>query len=292
MDALWNRLNLEDLLTRVITWVPSLFAALAILLLFWILYRATRPALHGVLVRAHFDGALVNMLLSVYRFALLVFALIMGASQLGINVGAALAGLGVVGLTIGFAAKDSLGNIMAGFLIFWDKPFQVGDWITLEQKYGQVREITMRTTRLRTLNNTWVIVPNEAVINRTLVNHSTRGNTRLEVPLGIAYKESIDDSRRVILSAVERLDKVLRDPAPAVVVHALGDSSVDLIVHAWIADAGDEKPVYFSIVETAKKALDAAGIEIPFPHLQLFVDDVQDRVWEKAGRMVGTRSAA
>ena len=292
MDALWNRLNVEALLTRLITWLPSLFAALTLLLVFWIVYRATRPALHGVLVRAHFDRALVDMLLSVFRFALLVFAVIMAASQLGINVGAALAGLGVVGLTIGFAAKDSLGNIMAGFLIFWDKPFHVNDWITLDDKYGQVCEITMRTTRLRTLNNTWVIVPNEAVINRTLVNHSTKGNVRLQVPVGIAYKESIDSAREAILRAVKRIEKVLGDPAPGVVVAALGDSSVDLIVHAWIADAGDEKPTHFKIVEAAKKALDEAGIEIPFPHLQLFVENVEDRVWEDAQRVMRTRSAA
>jgi len=84
------------------------------------------------------------MLLNVYRFTLLTFGVIMAVNQLGINVGAALAGLGVVGLTIGFAAKDTLSNIMAGFLIFWDKPFHTDDWVTLDDNYGKVTEITMR----------------------------------------------------------------------------------------------------------------------------------------------------
>ena len=225
------------------------------------------------------------MLVNVYKFTLLVFAMVMASSQLGVNVGAALAGLGVVGLTVGFAAKDTLSNIMSGFLIFWDKPFRVGDWVKLDDKYGQVAEITMRTTRLRTPDNTWVIVPNEAVINRVLVNNSTHGNMRLQVPVGIAYKESIAEARRVILDRVRRLDDVLADPAPAVVADALGDSSVNLILFAWIADAALEKPMFFRLVEAAKEALDEAGIEIPFPHLQLFVDTVEDRVWEKAARL-------
>ncbi len=290
MNAVWDRLNVEQLITNVVAWLPSFFAALLLLLAFWILFRLTRPAVGGVLARAGFDPALSNMLVSVYRFALIAFALVMAASQLGINVGAALAGLGVVGLTIGFAAKDSLGNIMAGFLIFWDKPFRVGDWVTLDEKYGQVAEITMRTTRLRTRNNTWVIVPNEAVINRVLINHSTHGITRLEVPVGIAYKESVAEARRAILERLSSVDGVLPDPAPAVVVNGLGDSSVDLIVHAWIADAEQEKPIYFRIMEAVKKALDDAGIEIPFPHLQLFVDAVSDAVWEKAAMVASPGS--
>lgn len=176
---------------------------------------------------------------------------------------------------------------MAGFLIFWDKPFRVGDWVSLDGKTGQIAEITMRTTRMRTLNNTWVIVPNQTVINEVLINNSTHGRMRLEVPVGIAYKESVADARRVILQSLRGIGKVLTDPPPAVVVSALGSSSIDLIIHAWIADATDERPVNFAIVEAVKVALDEAGIEIPFPHLQLFVDEVDDRVWEQAAAVAG-----
>ncbi len=200
MNSGWSRLNVDALVMRVIDWLPGLIAAILILIGFGILYRLTRGALVGLLTRAGFDAALVGMLLSVYCFALTVFAWVMAARQLGINVGAALAGLGVVGLTIGFAAKDSLGNVMAGFLIFWDEPFQVGEWVTLDNKYGQVAEITMGTTRLKTRNNTWVIVPNETVINKVLINHSTHGDVRLNVPVGIGYKESIKKARQVILA--------------------------------------------------------------------------------------------
>ncbi len=163
MKPIWDRLNFELLLTQLVAWLPKLFSAILIFTGFWLIFRVTRLALVRILSRAGLDPALEGMLLNVYRFTLLTFGVIMAVNQLGINVGAALAGLGVVGLTIGFAAKDTLSNIMAGFLIFWDKPFHTDDWVTLDDNYGKVTEITMRTTRLLTWNNTVVIIPNETV---------------------------------------------------------------------------------------------------------------------------------
>jgi len=98
----------------------------------------------------------------------------------------------------------------------------------------------MRTTRLQTRNNTWVIIPNETVINEILVNHSTKGETRLEVPVGIGYSEDIEEARKVILEALDSVELVMKKPAPNVIVKNLGESSVDLIVHAWVADAKEE----------------------------------------------------
>ncbi len=269
LKPIWQRLNIEVLITQFVAWLPSVFAAAIILFLFYLIYRITKPALTGVLHRIGLDTALAGMLLGVYRFAVLAMGVVMAAGQLGINVGAALAGLGVVGLSIGFAAKDSLSNIMAGFLIFWDKPFHVGDWITLGDHYGMVGEVTLRTTRVRTLNNTWIIVPNEKVINEVLINHSAKGSTRLNIPVSIGYKEDIDQARNVLLERIRKVDLVLADPAPRVVVKNLGDSTVDLWILVWIEDAKNEKPVFYRVLEEAKKALDQANIEIPFPQLDL-----------------------
>ncbi len=285
MKPIWDRLNVELLLTQFVAWLPSLIAAVVILAAFWIFYRLTRPAVRRLLTRTGFDPAFTGMIVNVYRFAVMAFAIVMAASQLGINVGAALAGLGVIGLTIGFAAKDSLSNIMAGFLIFWDKPFHVGDWITLSDHYGRIAEITMRTTRLQTRNNTWVIVPNETVINQILVNHSTKGETRVDVPVGIGYADDINKARQVILDALKQVDYVIENPAPQVIVKNLGASTVDLLVLAWIADAKDEKPAFFQILETVKRTLDQAGIEMPFPHMDLSLVSVNGQVWQEAGKL-------
>ncbi|MEE2963134.1 MAG: mechanosensitive ion channel [Acidobacteriota bacterium] len=282
MSSLIERLDMIQLLTRVVEYLPKVFAALVVLVLFWLIYRMTRLPLSGLLERAGLHRTLVNLLVTnLYRATVLVFAVVMAADQIGVNVGAALAGLGVVGIAVGFAAQDSIANVFAGIMIFMDKPFEVGHWITVVDQYGEVNDITMRSTRIRTKRNTYVVIPNKTIIDEVLVNHSQKGVTRVDVPIGIAYKESILGARQVMLASVRGLDGVLTDPPPDVVVAELGDSSVNLNLRVWIERATDEEPVFFCVLEAAKLALDEAGIEIPFPHLQLFLENIEDRVWQK-----------
>ena len=288
MKPIWERLNVELLLTQFVSWLPSLLAAALIVCAFYVLYRITRPIVADLFGKIGLEQALANMLVGIYRFALMMLGLVMAAGQLGINVGAALAGLGIAGLTIGFAAKDSLSNVMAGFLIFWDKPFHVGDWVTMSDHYGKVAEITLRTTRVQTRSNTWVVIPNEKVINETLINHSANGATRVDVPVGIGYGDSIAKARRVLLGAMAELELVLKDPAPQVVLDNLGGSSVNLLVFVWIKDAKDEKPVFFQVLETAKTTLDAAGIELPFPKLDMNITSVKGEVWQEMEKVSRT----
>ncbi len=278
-------LTREELLAIMASVLPRVAAAILVFLAFYVMLRVIQPTLRAVMQRANIADALIKLLVDgVIRASVLVFGVIMAASQLGINVGAALAGLGVAGIAVGFAAQETIANMIAGFLIFWDRPFKVGDFVTTQGKYGEVRAITLRTTRIRTNDNTYAVIPNKQVIGELLVNHSMYGETRVNVPIGIAYKESIAEARAVMLEAVRGLEGVNHTPEPSVVASGLGDSSVDLSVRVWINNAADELPVTFRVVEACKVALDKAGIEIPFPHLQLFVDDVQERVWKRLGR--------
>ncbi len=286
MDQLSQFLNVEAIATAAVTFTPRLIVAIVILIGFWFMYRLSHRPLEAVLRRSGLEPVLVSLLVDkIYHFSLILFALIMAAGQVGINVGAALAGIGVVGIAIGFAAQDLLSNVISGFVIFWDKPFAVGDFVTVHDQYGSVTNVTLRSTRIRTNRNTFVVLPNKRIIDDVLVNHSKHGETRLDIPVGIAYKENIPEARDVILAAVRELDGVAGEPTPSVVVDGLGDSSVDLLVRVWIEEAKDEQPVYYRVIEASKLALDEAGIQIPYPHLQLFVDDVEDRVLEKAARV-------
>lgn len=285
VDEILNRLDVEALVTEgvalVMGAIPDVIVALVFLVGFWVLYRATEIPLRKALHAAGLHDTLVSMIVdSVYRYGVIGFGFVMAAGQMGVNIGAILASIGVAGIAIGFAAQDTLSNIIAGFLIFLDKPFTVGDWVHVADQVGEVSEITMRTTRIKTKNNTWVVIPNKTIIDEVLVNHSRRGDTRIDVPVGIAYKESIPEARTVLLEAVKDLPGVISTPPPEVVVMGLGGSSVDLEVRVWIDKASNEPPLTCAVVEASKLALDAAGIEIPFPHMQLFVDNVQEPVWK------------
>jgi len=284
--------NIQQLVTRAAEFIPRFAAAMIVLLAFWLIYRVTAAALQKVMSKAGIQQAIADLLIrNVYRLLLMAFGIVMAAGQLGIDVGAAIAGLGVAGIAIGFAAQDTLANTIAGIVILWDQPFVVGDTVTVADQYGRVANITLRTTRIRTPQNTYVVLPNRRIVDEMLVNHSKHGYVRVDVPVGIAYKEDIGDARRVILDAISDAGYALSDPAPDVVVSGLGASSIDLMVRVWIDHAEEQPAVSADVVERAKNALDAAGIQIPFPHLQLFVDSVEERVWKRVEEIGGKASS-
>ncbi len=268
--------------------LPRVAAAILVFLLFWLILRITQPLLRAALHRAHFADALIKLAVDgLYRGTILILGMIMAVSQLGVNISAVLAGIGVVGIAVGFAAQETVANMIAGFLIFWDRPFVIGDFITTQDRYGEVRDITLRTTRIRTNENTYVVIPNKQIIGDTLINHSMYGEIRVNVPLGIAFKETIAEARLVLLAAAAGVEGVMTTPAPELVAKSLGDSSVNLEIRVWIDEASLERPIFFRVMEASKVALDEAGIEIPFPHLQLFIEDVREPVWAGAAKLAG-----
>lgn len=286
LERIREFLDVRELLTQLVEFLPRFATAVVIVIVAVVFYRISRKVLVKGFEKADFQPALTGLLVdNLYRYAIYAVAFIMALDQLGVNVTAALAGIGVLGIAMGFAAQDSVANVISGILIFWDKPFEVGDWIETEGEYGRVTEITLRTTRIRTPRNTYVVVPNKRVIDEVLENYSKHGELRVDAVVGIAYKEDIPTARKVLLAAVRQVEGILEDPAPDVVVDELGGSSVNLKVRGWIARAARNRATYFQLLEASKLALDEADIEIPFPHLQLFVDNVEQPVWDKLGEL-------
>ncbi len=279
--------NLEPMVlkAKIIEMLPNIFGSFLVLISFTILYFIISIPFNFILRKFRVEKALINIIDVILRVILGVLAIVTIAKQLGFNVSSALAGVGVVGIAIGFASQDALSNVIAGFLIFIDKPFRVGDYLTYQNEYGRVEEITIRSTRIRTQDNTYVVIPNQKIINDILVDHTTNGDTRIVVSVGIAYKESIEKAREAILAKVSKIDGVLKNPAPDVVADELADSSVKLQVRVWIGDASIERRIHFAVTEEVKHALDEADIEIAFPHLQLFLEDIKDSVVEKIAKI-------
>lgn len=250
----------------------KLVAALLILAAFALLYRAVRSGLRPMLDRSRLEEDATGLLLAILRFMVLGLGVIVALDQLGVNVTGILAGLGVAGLALGFAAQDTLANFIAGVTILWDRPFRVGDRVEVDGEFGQVKRITLRSTRIHTNQNKVVIIPNQNVMNNKIVNHTMQASLRLDVPFGIAYKEDIDRTRELVLELTRGDDRLRERPAPAVVVTAMADSAVMLELRLWLKNPHSEVPLEFEYLEKIKKALDGAGIEIPFPHLSLFVE--------------------
>ena len=226
--------------------------------------------------RSGLDPSLQQLLRNVLAVGVAAVAFVMIMDQFGVNVLAAVTALGVVGIAVGFAAQETLSNFIAGITLLIERPFRIGDWVEVDGKVGRVDGIRLRTTLIVDRDNVHTILPNAQVAAGRIVNLSGGGPLRIRVPLGIAYKERAAEARAVILPVLRAHPDVLRGEGfePGVAVAGLGDSSIDLVALAWIsADTIAVHPrVVAQLTEGIKDALDEAGIEIPFPHLQLFVD--------------------
>ena len=262
--------SLAKVQSRFVGHGGDIILALVVLLGGYIFYKLTSALFRKMLLRSKIQDAFARLLIdNVYKVVILIVSLITALGQLGIDVVAPLAGLGILGIAVGFAAQESLANIIAGFLIFFDKPFRVRDYVTLGEHYGRVELITMRSTRIRTQDNKYVVIPNQKIINEVLVDHSTNGDTRLIIPVSIEYEASIEKAREAILLEIMKIDRILVKPEPDVVVEKLGTSGVELLVRYWIANAADERQMHFAGGEATLRALHGANIKIAYPHIKL-----------------------
>lgn len=261
----------------------KLLLALFVMTMFVVIYRVIHAGLTPVFERARIEADAADLLQAVIKYAVLTLGVILALDQIGFNVTSIIAGLGVAGLALGFAAKDTLANFIAGVTILWDRPFRVGDRVEIDGEFGQVKRITLRSTRIHTNANEVVIIPNQNVANNKIVNHTMQASLRLNVPFGIAYKEDIDHARETVLAVVGEDDRIRERPAPAVVLTEMADSSVNFELRVWLQNPHHEVPMGLEYREKIKKALDAAGISIPFPHLSLLVERMPERALLEPG---------
>ena len=257
----------------VLAFIPRLFVAGFLMAVFYLIYRTLRRMIVGAMRKAKVDTSICDMLQSMIKWGVLGFGLIVACNQIGIPIVAMLTGVSIIGLAVGFAAQETLANFIAGIVIFWDKPFKAGDWIEIEGHLAQVKRVTFRSTRLEDLDGDIVVYPNTAMLSTKVVNKSTNDITRCNVTIGIAYKESIAKARQALLATLDGDPRVARPEESEVVVTACSASSVDLLLRFWIREERYEDEIMHEYLEKAKNALDAAGIEIPFPHMQVLVED-------------------
>lgn len=246
-------------------YLPRIAAALLILLVGWIVARWAAAALGRVLsANENFDRTLVPVARAVVRYAVLIFVLIAGLAQLGVQTTSVLAVLGAAGLAIGLALQGTLSNIAAGIMLLWLRPFGVGDYIETSNAAGTVNEVGLFVTHLTSFDGIYRFVPNSELWNTTLVNYSRNPTRMTNLEVGIGYGSDIEKAKQILIDLANSDDRVGKDPAPVVFVDNLGDSAVVLRYRVWIG-TGDYWATQRYLLEEAKRRLDAAGIEIPFP---------------------------
>lgn len=195
-----------------------------------------------------------------------------------------LAAAGITGIILGFSAQTVVSNFISGIFMYFDRPLKIGDPVEVAGYSGVVHDIRILSTRIRTWDGTLVRIPNEKLFNSEIVNLTKYPARRVDVPVGIAYREDIQKAIDVIKGVLDDMPYVLAEPEPVVFVEGLGDNSVNIAVRAW---APSEKwfDVRWRIVQRIKEALDREGIEIPFPQrVNWFAEELRVRVMEEKER--------
>ncbi len=218
------------------------------------------------------DNIIFDLLNKFVGVIVYVMALILSLDVLGINVMPFVAGAGVAGIVIGFAAKDTLSNLIAGILLIIDRPFEIGDRIEVwsapagSATWGDVMDIGLRATKIQTTDNIIIIIPNNEIMTRDIVNYTLQSSSiRVRINIGVSYDADIPRAKAAIIDAANTFDWIQKEPAPRVVVRNFGESSVDLQLRVWISDARKRMDAISFITDKVKEIFDKENIEIPYP---------------------------
>ncbi|OMP31606.1 mechanosensitive ion channel family protein [Mangrovimonas sp. DI 80] len=249
----------------IINFGPKVLGAIAIWIIgSWVikvLFNTTKK----ILDKGDYDISLKKFLLNLLNWALKIVLIIVVLGTVGVETTSFAAIIAAAGLAVGLALQGSLANFAGGVLIMIFKPIKIGDLIEAQGEMGVVKEIEIFTTKLTGLSNKEIIIPNGSLSNGNIINYTSLGTRRVDLIFGVSYDADIKATKEVLMKQLTSHPKVLKDPAPSVTVLELADSSVNFAVRPW-CKTDDYWTVYFDIMESTKEALDAAGIEIPYPH--------------------------
>ncbi len=211
-------------------------------------------------------GFLKNLIAIVLYTAVVLCALLV----LGFELSVFSAALASVGVTVGLALQGGLSNIAGGVMVVAFKPFELGDYVEAEGVSGTVTDIGIFYTTLTTPDNKKVVIPNGTISNTIITNYSTHETRRIDFDFSISYTSNIDDAKRVLLACAKSDERILSDPAPAVMITSHGDSAIDIRLRVWVKNS-DYWDVNFAMLELVKRTFDDKGIEIPYNQLDVHI---------------------
>jgi small conductance mechanosensitive channel len=264
-----ERFSPTGLLNTGLDAIPSVLSAIFTFALFFVLWKVLARTFRFLRDRLDLDPTLASFIESTLKYVVLIMGLLSALSEVGINTTSMLASLGVVGLTVGFAAKDTLSNVISGVFIFWDRPFVLGDLVEINGQYGRVDSITMRSTRVVTVDGKMLAVPNSTVVNSTVVSYTNFPNLRLDVAITVGVQEDLNRIRTLFAGLVEGDARFMQEPAPAMVLKNVGDYFVEVEFRVWLEDETTHVPVRFWLREQLFEAFRTHGVEMPYETVQL-----------------------
>jgi len=250
---------------------------LGVIILFWFLSLfASKLIRRAIDKQEHISELLKVFINKMSRRIILAVGLIVALGTVGVNVGAALALIGGGAFILAFALQDTLSNFASGIMLIVYRPFDVSDSVEIGGISGVVDSVSLVSTTIRTFDNKKVLVPNKKVWGETITNITGMPMRRVDMTFGIGYDDDYEKAQEILERIVAEHDLVLKDPAPNIRLHELGDSSVNFICRPW-ANTPDVWSVHWDVTKRVKKEFDAAGISIPYPQTDVHLHTVENK---------------
>ena len=259
--------------TILLQYIINLAAALLTLLVGYIAAKMISSTMVRVMEKRRVDTTITRFCGNMTHYAILTFVGIAALGRIGVQTASFVAIIGAAGLAIGLALQGSLSNFASGVLLILFRPLKTGEYVEAAGTAGTVESVQIFTTVLMTPDNKMVVIPNANILNGNIINYSRTGTRRVDLVIGVSYKADLAQTKGVLQNVLEKESRLLKDPVPTIGVSALADSSVNFVVRPWVKTE-NYWDVYFDLHENIKIALDEAGIEIPFPQMDVHLEKV------------------
>lgn len=262
------------------TTVGNIAFAMGFFYFAYLIARKSKDYMISSAGKEHRADAVVKAKVFYYVFLTVAFFLALNFAGISGELSALMAAIGITGIVLGFAAQTVVSNFISGVFMYFDKPLKIGDQVKIGELEGVVEDMRILSTRIRSWDGTLIRIPNEKLFNSNIVNLMRYPVRRVDVDIGVAYSADADRAIKIIRDVLDEIPLVLAEPEPMVYVNELSDSAVLIAIRAW---APSEKwfDVRTRIIRDVKKALDEAGIEIPFPQrVNWFANELRVKIEE------------
>jgi small-conductance mechanosensitive channel len=257
---------LQEWLSSFLMFLPKLIAGLVLFILFLVGSGFLAKAVKSVIAQRIKSEEVQNLIKQIVQWTIVIIGTVVALDQVDFNVTGFVAGLGIVGFTIGFALQDIARNFISGLILLYRQPFTIGEIIEVSGYTGTVKMINIRDTEIQTLDGDLVIIPNKAVFENPIVNRSAERLKRRTVAIGLAYEEDVDRAVDVFLGAIQAVNGVESEPEPTIQAMSMDDSTLGLTAFYWV----DQKEnnllgVHSEVLKAVNRASHEHHINLPYP---------------------------
>lgn len=269
-------INTTAIQQDVIGWIesalPKIGVTLVVILVSWIVIKIIERIVMKLFDRVDFDRTIEVFIEKTIGIILWIIVAIVILGSWGVDVGAFVAGLGIAGFVLGFALKDTLGNLASGLFLLVHKPFKLEDYVEVAGISGTIKHMGIAACRIDTPDNKKITIQNSAIWSSPIINYTGLKKRRMEFVVGIGYSDDIDKAISIIKGLIKKDKRFLKDPEPVVAVKELGESSVNIVARPW-AKVDEYWDALFDLNRNVKLEFDKNDIEIPFPQRDMNIKD-------------------